>query len=194
MQTPTHNPLLMKSFLKALDPSAERFTFQLFRDPKHRKDENTPPGLRRLIHHCTIDAAVALARQWNTPEHAYGLLVTINETDLTGRTRKNIIRVRAVYVDADRDLEGVIARLKGLLRPSAVVQSSRGRAQIYWWVNDAFPLNQFERVQRALISKLGTDPQVHDLPRVMRLPGSLHLKDEPQLVKMKLGDQRRNSI
>ena len=72
MPTPAHSPLLMNAFLKALDPSAERFTFQLFRDPKHRKDENTPPGLRRLIHHCTIDEAVALARQWNTPEHAYG--------------------------------------------------------------------------------------------------------------------------
>jgi hypothetical protein len=178
----------MSTFLTALDAGAERFTFQLIRDPKHRKAEKTPRGLR-LIHHCTINEVVALAKEWNTPEHAFGLYVTINQTDLTGRRRKNIIRVRAVYVDADGDLEGVLARLKGLLKPSAVVQSSVDRAHIYWWVDDAFPLDQFERVQRALISKLGTDPQVHDLPRVMRLPGSLHLKDRPQLVKMKLAAQ-----
>ena len=190
---PSHSPLLMNTFFRALDPSAERFTLQCFRDPKHRKNENKPDGLR-LIHHCTPDEAVALVSEWNTPAHGYGFYVTINETDLRGRSRENITRVRAVYVDIDEDLEGVIARLKGLLAPNAIIKSSRGRAQIYWWVNDAFPLHQFEPVQRALISKLGTDPQVYDLPRVMRLPGSLHLKDEPQLVMMKLRNQRRYSF
>ena len=168
MPTPPHNPLLINASLKALDPSAERFTLQLFRDPRHRKNENRPHGLR-LIQHCTADETVVLARNWNTPEHAYGIFATINETDLAGRTSGNIIRARAVYMDADEDLKEVISRLKGLLKPSAIIKSSRGRAQFYWWVDYSFPLDQFSRVQRALIAKFGTDAQIHDLPRVMRL-------------------------
>lgn len=188
-----HGELLMNAFLKALDPRADRFTFQLFRDPRHRKEEDRPYGLS-LINHCTIDEAVALARKWNTPEHAYGLYVTINETDLTGRARGNVVRVRAVYIDADGNLEKVFALLQGGLKPSAVVQTSLGRAQIYWWVDDGFPLDKFEPVQRALISRFGTDPQVYDLSRVMRLPGSLHMKSDPQLVKMKILSSARYSL
>jgi hypothetical protein len=190
---PSHSPLLMNTFLKALDPSAERFTLQCFRDPKHRKNEKKPDGLR-LVHHCTPDEAVALVSEWNTPEHGYGFYITVNETDLGGRARENIIRARAVYVDVDETPTEVVARLQNLLAPSAIIKSSTGHLQIYWWVDETFQLDQFEPVQRALIAKLGTDPQVHDLPRVMRLPGSLHLKGEPQLVKMKLGNNRRHSV
>jgi hypothetical protein len=193
MATPPHSPLLMREFLKALDSTATRFTFQFFRDPKHRKNDPHPRGLH-LIHHCTESDACALAEKWNTLEHGYGLYVTINETDLVGRKRENVTRVRAVFVDADEDLPTIIARLKGLLPPSAIVQSSLGRAQFYWLVDDTFPLGEFERIQRALIAKLGTDPQVHDLPRVMRVPGTLHLKAEPQLVKLKLGSPVRYSL
>jgi RepB DNA-primase from phage plasmid len=183
---PSHDPVTTTAFLKALDPSADRFTFQLFHDPKHRKNEGTPPGLK-LIQHCSTAQVCALAREWNTPEHGYGLYVAINETDFAGRKRENIVRVRAVFVDADEDLMGVVSRLQGLLPPSAVVRSSAGRAQFYWWVDD-FPVEQFEPVQRALIAKLQTDPNVYDLPRVMRLPGTLHLKSEPQLVTMTVGE------
>jgi putative DNA primase/helicase len=189
----SHCPLQMNTFLKALDSSAERFTFQCFRDPKHRKNENKP-GEFRLIHHCTPDKAMALMSEWNTPAHGYGFYITVNETDFGGRARENIIRVRAVYVDVDETPTEVVARLERLLAPSAIIKSSRGHLQIYWWVDERFPLDQFEPVQRALIAKLGTDPQVHDLPRVMRLPGSLHLKGQPQLVTMKLGNSRRYSV
>src|SRR5262249_47767434 len=42
-------------------------------------------------------------------------------------------------------------------------------------------------LQKSLSAKLGTDPTVHDLPRVMRLPGTLHLKDpaNPRLVELR---------
>jgi len=190
---PPHSPLLTHAFFKALDATTTRFTLQLFRDPKHRKDEPHPRGLR-LIHHCTADEACALARKWNTPEHGYGAYVAINATDFGGRKRENVVRVRAVCGDVDQNLAEVAARLRGLLPPSAIVQSSRGRAQFYWWVDDTFRLGEFERVQRALIAKFGTDPQVYDLPRVMRVPGTLHLKSEPQLVKLKLGGPARYSF
>src|SRR5690242_17116338 len=98
-----HSSVMARAFLRALDPNAERFTFQLFRDPKHRKNEPHPDGVR-LINHCTADEAWALAQTWNTLEHGYGLYVTVNETDLHGRKRENIVRVRAVFVDVDNDV------------------------------------------------------------------------------------------
>ena len=46
------------------------------------------------------------------------------------------------------------------------------------------PLDQFESVQKTLIARFDGDPAVHDLPRVMRLPGFYHHKHEPFLVRI----------
>jgi hypothetical protein len=125
MAVPSHSPVTTTAFLKALDPSADCFTFQLFRDPKHRKLEPNPPGLG-LVQHCGCEEASALARQWNTPEWGFGFYVTINETNLAGRRRDNIVRVRAVFVDADEDLPGVVSRLRGLFTPNSAVCDEYG--------------------------------------------------------------------
>ena len=37
----------------------------------------------------------------NTPETGVGVFVTIDETDLKGRRTENIVRPRALFVDAD---------------------------------------------------------------------------------------------
>ena len=60
-----------------------------------------------------------------------------------------------------------------------------GRGCHFYFCTDV-PLDQFSELQKQLIAKLGTDPAVKDLPRVMRLPGTLHLKDpaNPRLVKL----------
>src|SRR5262249_24810794 len=100
LYVPSHSSVLTHAFLKALDSTACRFTFQLIRDPKDRKNDPNPRGLH-LIHHCTPSEACALAEKWNTSEHGYGLYVTINETDFAGRKREHIIRPRAVFGDAD---------------------------------------------------------------------------------------------
>ena len=67
--------------------------------------------------------------------------------------------------------------------PSMAVSSGRG---CHFYFCTDVPLNQFSELQKQLIAKLGTDPAVKDLPRVMRLPGTLHLKDpdDPRLVKL----------
>jgi hypothetical protein len=77
MTVPSHSPVTTTAFLKALDPSADRFTFQLFHDSKHRKLEPTPPGLS-LVQHCSCEEASALAWTWHTPE--WGLASTSQST------------------------------------------------------------------------------------------------------------------
>jgi AAA domain/Primase C terminal 2 (PriCT-2) len=53
-------------------------------------------------------------------------------------------------------------------------------------VCDDIRREDFCALQEALIEKLGTDAAIKDLPRVMRLPGTLHLKNRtnPQLVRL----------
>jgi len=59
-----------------------------------------------------------------------------------------------------------------------VVETSPDRYHAYWRV-DGLPLEQFRSVQKAIADRFGGDPQVHDLARVMRVPGFQHRKSEP---------------
>jgi hypothetical protein len=101
-----------------------------------------------------------------------GIFVTINQTDLKGRTNKNIVRVRCLFVDLDH---APLEPATKFLPPTAVVESSTGRWHVYWRVTDC-PLDKFEALQKKLAAKFGGDPRVFDLARVMRLPGFDHLK------------------
>ena len=160
---------MCKRFLTLLDEDSDVFTFQTFDDDSKRKD----PKLARIFHGsleqhfhemCPLQARGA------------GVFVTINETDADGRKTKNIKKVRAVFVDLDGSpLDPVMA---APLTPQIIVQSSPGRFHAYWLVDD-LPLKHFSIVQKALIQMFKADPSVHDLPRVMRLPGFFHQKADP---------------
>jgi hypothetical protein len=163
------NPKETERFLAALDPAAERWTFQTFDDNRERKDKK----LVRVLHG-------TLAEHWERlsqlNEAGAGIFVTVNETDGKGRKKENIKKVRAVFSDLDgAPLEPVLADGRP---PHIVIESSQGRWHTYWRVAD-FPLDQFTGAQKALIELFGGDQSVHDLPRVMRLPGFMHNKSKP---------------
>ena len=139
-----------------------RKTFQLFDDtPSKRKH------MARVIHDKT-----ALLEDLNLC--GAGVFLTINETNGKGRKTEDIERVRAVFVDLDgSDVQPVLEHM-----PHLVVESSPGKYHGYWLVKD-FPLEGFRQVQKRLIEKFSGDKAVHDLPRVMRIPGYWHQKGEP---------------
>jgi hypothetical protein len=154
-------------FLLTLETAGDKFTFQTFGD--NRKDES----LVRVLHG-TLD------QHWNElvelNNRGAGVFVTVNETDLKGRKTENITKVRALFVDLDgAPLHPVTA---GSTPPHIIVVSSPGRWHCYWLVSDV-PLEAFKPLQKALIARFNADPSVHDLPRVMRLPGFIHRKGEP---------------
>jgi hypothetical protein len=158
-----------RQFLARLDPEAERFTFQTFDDTPAKRG-----SLARVMHGDFDSLAEWLDGQndWRA-----GVFVTVNATDGKGRQEHNIERVRAVFVDLDgAPLAPVLA---GGLEPHIVCESSPGRFHAYWLTDDC-PLDQFKRVQLALAGRFGSDPSVHDLPRVMRLPGFRHFKKDAQ--------------
>ena len=182
-QTMTPDRTKADDFLSALAPESDRFTFQSFTDDKVVRDRYKAEGnrdpLARVLHGTLSDQWKVLAE---LSMAGAGVYIVINETNLRGRTTADIIRVRAYFVDMDG---APLANLSQVgLRPHICVQSSPGRFHVYWRVEGA-PLDQFKDAQHRLATLSGSDPNVCDLPRVMRLPGFPHQKqyDGPFLVE-----------
>jgi len=157
-------------FLKLLDPQADKFTFQTFDDSDEKR------GYLAQILHGTL--AQHSEKLTHLNEQGAGIFVTINRTDLLGRTNANVTGIRRFFVDTDgAPLEPIqMASIEGKIIPSMLVESSPDKYHVYW--NAECELDQFKSIQSALAEKFGTDTGVHDLPRVLRLPGFLHQKCE----------------
>lgn len=172
---PMSAPKAAEHFLACLDPKATWFSFQTFDDNQERKDRK----LARIFHGTLTEHAAELAR---LNAKGAGIFVTVNETNGKGRTKADIVRVRAVFVDLDgAPLDPV---MEAGSPPHIVTQTSAGKWHAYWRV-DGMPLETFSEVQKSLIARFNSDPAVHDLPRVMRLPGFEHRKEKPFLVSLK---------
>jgi hypothetical protein len=172
-----HDKDMARDFLAGLDPNADRFTFQFFSDGANGYAE---------IFHGTLDEVWPKVQALNTPQRGIGVFVTINETDFRGRRSKNIVRTRALFVDADsrEQVERCVETFNACgVTPSMAVKSGRG---LHFYFCTDVPRDEFSKWQESLINKVGTDPAVKDLSRVMRLPGTLHLKDptKPRLVTL----------
>jgi hypothetical protein len=158
--------LAAEQFLTLLAEGVEAFTFQTFDDNKHRKDS----ALTRLLHGTLGQHFDELCRLNGL---GAGIFVTVNETDLKGRTKANIVNVRAVFQEADR--HGVPTPP---LTPHIVVETSAGKFHRYWLTRESkAALDDYEGVMRTMVEQFGSDPNARDLARVLRLPGFFHLKD-----------------
>jgi hypothetical protein len=176
-------------FLAALAPgsnSATRcWTFQTFDDNKDRKDQH----LARVLHGSLDEHAATLA-QLNA--QGAGIFVTVNETNLRGRTTENIVKVRAVFSDLDG--APLVPVLASEPAPHIVVESSPDRWHPYW-LPSYVRLKNFRALQQVLIRRYGGDPAVHDLPRVLRLPGFIHRKGEPFRTRIhSISEQPRHKL
>ncbi len=184
MNTIAPDLAIAREFLDLLAPDGT-FTFQTFDDDADRRN-------RRLarISHGTLDDVARDLIQLN--DAGAGIFVTVSSTDLKGRAAKNVTGLRALYVDLDSP-----ALAEPPIEPTIVVarEADRVRRHLYWLLADGQPLDRFTAAQKALIRFYGADKSVHDLPRVMRLPGFLHRKGEPQLVRiMRRGPETRYTI
>jgi hypothetical protein len=185
-----------KRFLKALDPTATRWTFQIFDDDKERKKARAEENKQRkqakqpllkdpfakFLHGALDEHFDELAR---LNAQRAGIFVTVNETDFNGRSEENIVRVRALFVDLDGSPIEPVRSDEKMLKPHIVVESSPGRWHTYWLIGFKLKAKNFTAAQKKLIARYHGDEAINDLPRVMRLPGFYHCKvGEPQLVKV----------
>ena len=121
--------------------------------------------------------------------HGGGIFFAVNETDGSGRKAENITAVRTFYADIDGLPRRAEKRAKFHwllslpLPPSAVVETRNGLQSYHYAAAGTTP-EQFERVQRGLVSAVGGDPQVRDIARILRVPGFYHQKAEPFMVRL----------
>lgn len=140
----------------------------------------------------TIDQAAAELDRLNTA--GYGIFVVINQLDGKGRDAANVQSVRAHFIDYDNADPGwsqYHAVNAWELPPTFTVASAvPGKFHAYWVVNPyAADPARFETLQRKLVTVWSSDKKIIDLPRVMRVPGSVHMKDPaaPVMVTMFAG-------
>jgi hypothetical protein len=158
-------------FLKMLDHATTSFCFRTFDDVV--LENGRKRKLSKLRGNRTGNIDQHSSALLNLNGRGAGAFVVVNEG---GQKTESITRVRAVFADTDgADHEPIIKAL----RPHMVVHSSPGNFHIYWLTVDDFPLDQFTPIQEAISTKFGTDDNVKDLPRVMRLPGFKHNKYVP---------------
>jgi hypothetical protein len=102
-----------------------------------------------------------------------------------GSAAGDVAVARCVYVDFDPEGDGAaayanafqvdvaLARIEDarLPHPTAILKTPKG-VHAYWRLEEPVQdLRRWTRVQKAIIQAVGSDPSVHDAPRVMRLPG-----------------------
>lgn len=156
-------------------------TWQVFPDDKQRSQD----GLTKILHG-TFQELVHTLDELN--KQGAGVFLTVNATDLKGRSKANIQQVRACW--ADLDDKGATTAFDGHsslpLAPTMKVQSGHG-THLYWVLRDpleASPENQrlqeqaLKGIQNTLVS-FGADPAVCEIARVMRVPGFFNQKAEP---------------
>jgi hypothetical protein len=180
---PQHDRAQAERFLTALDPVATKFTFALFDDKAEEKAGITPNPPR--VFHASLDEVWPKIVGLNRPDQRYGVFVAVNEAK--DGDRKNIVRVRALYADADtpEQRKNVIATATAAgIKPSMIVKSSGDKFHGYWLLEIIPPPERARLLQRDFVERMGADRNAKDISRVMRLPGTLHLKGEPQLVRL----------
>jgi hypothetical protein len=184
-ETPTTNRAEAERFIEALtseDPSTAVLDFAVFADCKKRSPE--PPAFR---------VRGRLPDLWENLLEANhqgsGVFITVNESDGKTFLGASIVALRAAFVDDDKadppvTFNDLIALAPGV-PPSITVQSKHGQHN-YWCLQPGETVSDFPLIQTALAKKLDTDPIICDFGRVMRLPGTLHVKDplNPFLVKV----------
>jgi hypothetical protein len=168
---PSPNRPVALAFIEALTGSQDTaLTFQVFPEAPGATARAT------ILHGSLAEHFDALA---DANRRGAGVFFAVNEMDGRGRRAENVIALRALVADDDA---GTVDANATKPEPGIVVYSSVGKLHAYWPLKPGEPLDAFTSAQKAIAAKLRTDSSVSDLARVMRLPGFLHLKGEPQLV------------
>ncbi|MBP7675991.1 MAG: hypothetical protein KBB14_06670 [Thermoanaerobaculia bacterium] len=176
-----------RAFIAAVAGSADaEVTFQTFTD---RKPDPCPADwddpLARVLHGTLRQHTRALVDLNN---RGAGIFMMINAGDGRGRRAGNVVALRAVFTDDDKN-----ARKPPALSPSFSVESKAGPHN-YWRLALGAALDAFKPAQQQLAAFYGTDGSIVGLPQVMRLPGFFHRKAEPFLVKFQPGSFRTYTI
>ena len=150
-----------QQYLTRIDEDDDKHIFQLIKATKA---------------HVLVGTLAELAeRLVKANRDGFGVYITINHSSTGRRIAGDIDRVRAVFGDMDgAPLENINA---APIRPQMIIESSPGKYHIYW-LCDGLPLETFVGVQKRIAKDYGADAVCCDLPRVLRVPGFVHVKGD----------------
>ncbi|MGB8496008.1 MAG: DNA-primase RepB domain-containing protein [Candidatus Acidiferrum sp.] len=100
------------------------------------------------------------------------------------RTKEDIETIRHLYMDIDHDGPAALAKIQqsNLVPPrNYTINTSPDKFQVVWRVEN-ISQEQAESLQRAMVRKFGGDPAATDSTRVLRLPGFLNRKYQPEFL------------
>lgn len=172
----------------ALVPPQHR-TWQTYDD--RRLADGRPRRDRRLSRkrHGGYHTHADLFARLNAPDIGAAVTITINHTDGRGRRTVNITRIAAIAADIDRALPDLP------LDPGLVIETSPGRHQVWWPLDDASTLTPEHHVgiMSALVATHGADAGAIDIARVLRVPSFFNNKASPFRVRIIGGTQSRST-
>lgn len=155
---PAVNPAAAAAFLNTLDPGAEFLFCYKKAGGKMIELRGTFDGcLDSLIHH---------------NDNHHDIYVTINETRAHTRKASDVAALRAVFIDID----GGGMPSNWHIMPDMICTRDDKYIHAYWLLHKNEPLDAFTPCMKALVAHYGSD-NIHDLPRIMRLPGFTHWKN-----------------
>ncbi len=115
-------------------------------------------------------------------EAGSNVYVGVNPRSRRGGKEEDVAKARCLFADFDRmSLEIARSRWAAarLPRPTIILGSGNG-VHAYWRLTGSIAdLDHWRDLQTAMIAALGSDPRIHDPPRIMRLPGFDNQKYDP---------------
>lgn len=166
-----------REFIQALTGSPDSVvTFQAFYDPKGL---DAPKGVAQVWHSTLQDSLEYIDHKQN---QFAGIYVCINGTDLQGREIYNITHLRVLFADYDGK-----AQPQWVLPPHFVQERDSTHGHAFWLIEPGdLTHDEWSILQKQIGMFYGTDEQVVDPCRVVRLPGTLHLKNpsSPQVYRI----------
>ena len=151
-----------------------------------RKTKKFPKGIVRQRFMYAEDLVLPkqqeLLKLYN--DGGFSVYVTANALNhrVATRTEADVYKIRNIYLDLDRgsqSLEMINAdiKVKKLPQYTTIVETSPGKFQLFWTVDD-FPAENAKKLQQAMAIHYGADRAATDVARVLRLPGFINTKPE----------------
>lgn len=158
-----------REFISALTGSPfSKVTFQAFYDPKNQE---TPAGVYPETWTATLDESIEFIDFKQS--QLCGIYMCVNGTDGVGREADNITELRAVFVDFDG-----MAEPNWTIPPHLIQKRDDTHGHAFWVIDSTgLDVDEWVILQKHLSIFYGSDGQVIDPSRVMRVPGSTHFKD-----------------
>jgi putative DNA primase/helicase len=160
--------------LNSLFNADEKVCLRVFEDRK----EGIFPGAKYTVECGKAAGLEDTLRNHNALNR--GIFYTVN---YGGHNDADIVRVNAQFVEMDKaDLEEQQKRIDAFPLPPSMIIRTRKSLHTYWFVKDG-DVSRFRSIQKQLVRHFDGDPMCVNESRVMRLPGYLHCKQEPVMVR-----------